>query len=124
MDFRIYYGDGSVYTGKPEGAPYLDVQCIAWEDPTKGIMNLGRVVMSQWDIYIYSDHVGGWHGTNKYADLLMHLGHGCGPGGVRTVLQGAWINRDDYFAIQKRAETDSGFKSKSAIDSHFEDGSE
>lgn len=124
MDFKIYYGDGSVYSGSPEDAPALDVQCIAWNDPNRGIHDLGRVVMSQWDIYIYSDHVGGWHGTNKYSDLLMHLGHGCGPGGVRAVLQGAWINREDYFAIQNRAETDPGLRRKSATYPILEDGSE
>jgi len=122
--FRIYYGDGSVFDGQPEDAPTTNVQAIAWNDPQKGVLNLGRVVLLEWDIYIYSDHVGGWHGTNKYADLLQHLGKGCGSGGVRAVLQGAWISRADYFVIKKRAETDEGLKRKSAGDPNREDGSE
>ncbi len=124
MAARIYYGDGAVYDGPPEGAPAHNVQAIAWDDRERGALALGRVVLVEWDIYIYSDHVGGWHGTNKYADLLQHLGRGCGPGGVRAVLQGAWINTDDFKAIRKRAETDEGFKIKSASNPLREDGRE
>lgn len=122
LPFTIYYGDGATYIGKPEGAPAHNVQAIAWDDPDKSNQSLGRVVISEWDIYIYSDHVGGWHGTNKYADVLQHLGRGCGPGGVRAVLQGAWINTDAFIAIRTRAETDG--ECKSASDPVREDGSE
>ena len=58
MHFKIYYGDGSVFEGRPEDAPATGVQAIAWNDPTKGSLDLGRIVMQEWDIYIYSDHVG------------------------------------------------------------------
>lgn len=122
INFKIYYGDGTTYTGTPEGAPAHNVQVIAWDDPIKGNQDLGRVVLSDWDIYIYSDHVGSWHGTNKYADLLQHLGRGCGPGGVRAVLQGAWVASDEFITIRTRAETDG--ERKSASDPIREDGSE
>lgn len=125
IPFTIYYGDGTTYVGPPEGAPAHsahNVQAIAWDDPVKGNQTLGRVVLSEWDIYIYSDHVGGWHGTNKYADVLQHLGRGCGPGGVRAVLQGAWISHDDFIEIRTRAEM--GGERKSASNPIREDGSE
>ena len=67
LDFRIYYGDGSTYEGEPEGAPAQNVQAIVWNDPESGAQDLGRVVLHQWDIYIYSDDIG-WHGTDKYTD--------------------------------------------------------
>jgi len=121
---RIYYGDGSVYEGEPEQAPTDNVQAIVWADAETGPTNLGRIVLSEWDIYIYSDHVGGWHGTNKYADLLRHLKHGCGPGGVRAVLEGCWINRDTWKEIIQRARKDIDFPPKSANDPPREDGSE
>jgi len=122
VEFGIYYGDGSVYDGPIDGILCSDnVQAIAWDDLEKGNQTVGRVVLQQWDIYIYSDPIG-WHGTNKYADLLMHLGKGIGIGGVRAVLTGGWIDRADYQSIIKRAETD-GMR-KSAIDPVREDGSE
>lgn len=112
--FVVYYGDGSIFTGLPEDAPADNVQAIAWDDPERGTGDVGRVVLSEWDIYIYSDHVGGWHGTNKYADLIRHLKIGCGKGGVRAVLEGAWISRDAWKAIQHRARNDPGMRRKSA----------
>ena len=123
LAFRIYYGDGSVYEGEPEGAPNQNVQAIAWNDPAKNYRDLGRVVLREWDIYIYSDDIG-WHGTNKYADLLQHLGKGIGKGGVRAVLTGRWITRRGYDEIIKRAETDEDLEPKSACDYVREDGRE
>ena len=93
--FRIYYGDGSIFEGEnPEDINRCDnVQAIAWNDPARDYHDLGRIVLSEYDIYMYSDHVGSWHGTDKYSDLLRHLKPGCGHGGVRCVLEGEWINR-------------------------------
>ncbi len=123
-DFRIYYAHTPIYQGEPENAPTQGVQAIAWNDPERGTEDLGRVVLFDWDIYIYSDHIGSWHGTNKYIDLMYHLGLGCGPGGVRAVLQGAWINHADFLKIKKHAETDPGLRRKSAQDPVREDGTE
>lgn len=121
---RIYYGDNTIYQGEPEGAPAQNVICIAWNDPTKGARDLGRVVLEQWDIYIYSDDIG-WHGTNKYMDLLQHLGRkGCGPGGVRAVLTGRWIDFHNYKMIIEQAKTEPGFDHKSASRPVLEDGTE
>ena len=123
MKWRIYYGDGSTFEGEPEQAPSQNVQAIAWNDPVCGAADTGRVVLHQWDIYIYSDDIG-WHGTNKYMDLLLHLGTGLGPGGVRAVLTGLWIKTTHYNEIIERARTDSGMAPKSATDPLREDGSE
>ena len=124
MKFRIYYGDGGEpYVGDPEDAPNQNVQAIAWNDPTKGAGDIGRVVLRDWDIYIYSDDIG-WHGTNKFTDLLQHLGKRIGVGGVRAVLTGRWITDGAFKEIVKRAEKDSGFNRKSANDPVREDGSE
>jgi hypothetical protein len=124
--FCIYYGDGSVFhcnpesgVSGPEAAPTQDVQCIAWNDPIRGTQNTGRVVMHDWDLYIYSDKVEGWIGTNKYADLVRHVQ----GGGVRAVLEGKWIRREAFMKIRERAETDPGLNVKSAIHPS-EDGTE
>ena len=122
--FRVYYGDGTVYEGTPEGAPTENVQAIAYDDPKKGAEHTGRVVLNQWDFYIYSDPVGGWHGANKYADLLRHLKLGCGPGGVRAVLEGQWVDTQTYKAIYDKAWNDSGLAVKTATDPVREEGRE
>ena len=112
--FRIYYGDGSVFDGEPEDAPTDDVQIIVWDDPTRGNGDIGRGSVYEYDIYIYSDDIG-WHGTDKYADLLKHLKRkGLGPCGVRAVLEGFWIPRPTYLAIKDRAFNDPPFRRKSA----------
>lgn len=125
-EFRVWYIDGSTFDGRPEDArTNLPAVCIASNDRTKGNQNIGRPVLREWDIYIYSDSVGGWHGTNKYADLMNHLKHsGCGPGGVRCVLEGLWLDNSTYRAILKRAETDPDFNRKSATNAIVEDGRE
>lgn len=109
--FRVYYGDGSVFEGvRPEDAPTHDVQVIAYEDPERGVLEVGRVLLYNWDFYIYSDRVRGWHGTNKYSDLLEHLTLGCGPGGVRAVLTGRWIDREAFLQIMEKAKHDLGMR--------------
>lgn len=123
MKFRIYYGDGTTFEGEPEDAPTENVQAIIWDDPEIGISSAGRIVLHQWDIYIYSADIG-WHGTNKYADLLLHLKKGCGPQGVRAVLLGQWISRENWLQILHRARTDEPFKPKSADKPSIEDGIE
>ncbi len=111
--FKIYYGDGSTYSGLPESAPVENVQAIVWNDPAKGANHIGRVILREYDLYIYSDSIG-WHGTDKYYDLIQHLQQGCGPGGVRAVLTGRWIPWEDYQAILQRVHADPDFDPKSA----------
>jgi hypothetical protein len=122
LPFRVYYGDGTTFEGKPEDAPCTNVQCIAYDDTRCNTHDIGRFVLSDYDIYIYSDPIG-WHGTNKYADLIQHLHQGCGLGGVRAVLTGLWIDRDTFYAIRERATIDPPFRSKSA-GALVEDGTE
>lgn len=122
--FRIYYGDGSIYEGIPEKAPTGNVQAIAYNDPKQGAEDTGRIVLTDWDFYIYSDPVAGWHGANKYADLMRHLKLGCGPGGVRAVLEGQWVDFDNYKSIVERARTDPNLDRKTANDPVREDGRE
>ena len=123
MIARIYYGDDTIYEGLPVDAPsgkeHDGVQYIAWNDPTKGTQDLGRVVLSEWDIYMYSADLG-WHGTNKYADLLMHLE----DGKVERVLIGKWINGAKYQSMGQKARTDPGLERKSATNPLREVGRE
>ncbi len=119
----IYYGDGSTFEGNPEDAPTDNVQAIAWDDPVRGTGDIGRIVLSEWDLYIYSDDIG-WHGTDKYFDLIQHLQKGCGPGGVRAVLTGRWIGWNEFVKIRDRAQNDPDLRHKSANRPKFEVGRE
>lgn len=110
--YRIYYGDETTFEGEPWDAPTRNVQAIAFDDPDKAYGHYGRIVMQGWDLYIYTDAVRGWVGTNKYADLLMHLEDGIGPGGVRAILRGKWIDRVTWKRIVDRAKNDPGLSEK------------
>jgi hypothetical protein len=54
--FRIYYGDGSTYSGDPFFAPRLDVQVIAQraDNPRGRILSHGK------DFYYWQDKEGWW----------------------------------------------------------------
>ena len=102
-DFRIYYGDGTIFEGTPENAPVDDVQVIAYDDPDQGGK---RCTVYNHDMYVYSDVGGEWVGTSNYVDLLRRLKLGCGPGGVRAVLEGRWLAAQEYADISQRARED------------------
>lgn len=114
--WKIFYGDESTYSipedGPLESAPRTDVQCIVWDDsPDSGPRDIGRHILESWDFYLYSDRVGGFHGTNKTLDVILHLlEEGCGPGGVRVLLLGKWIDRERYERIRHAAKTDADFR--------------
>lgn len=122
-EFKIYYGDGSTYDGEPRAAPpaypRLGIQYIIGDDLEQGNQGLGMLTCFNNDIYIYSSDIG-WHGTNKYADLMTHLD----MGRVERVNPGLWIPRTVFLEIQKRATTDPDFNRKSANDPVREDGEE
>lgn len=118
MDYKIYYGDGSTFDGDadnvkiaPAGWPSFGVQYIIGNDPAKGNQSTGLLTVYNVDIYIYSSDIG-WHGTDKYHDLMTHLEHGK----VIRVLAGLWIPRPRFLEIQNRALNDPDFNRKSAID--------
>ena len=123
-DFRVYYGDGSTFEGRPEDAPAENVQCIAQADQITDSGTIGRYVMHSWDFYIYSDPAEGWHATNRTSDLIDHLRQGCGPGGVRAVLTGRWISNKIFQEILARAQREGKFPYKSAKAKVPEDGRE
>lgn len=104
MRFRIYYGDGSVYSGDPLLAPTTNIQVIAQEDPTsakgfiliRGIPDAGR---SDVGWYTWRDDGYGWdvHDLAGFVDYL-HCYHGPQRVGI-----GRTIPTDLYFSILDRA---------------------
>ncbi len=124
MISRITYFDGDIFSGEPEDSPFKPIICIACNDPTRGAGDTGRIVIFEWEIYICSNDIG-WHGTNKYADLMNHLGvKGCGMNGVRCVRPGLWIDNQFYKNLLKDARMCVDLARKSANNPIREDGRE
>lgn len=137
VNWRIYYGDGSVYDntyGKPEYAPKLNVQCVVVNDQgthsyDKELqsMEVGRLVLHDWEYYIYMDDTG-WFGVNNLVDMVDHVLHSVHK--IRCVLKARTLPTIEFKNIYKRAWNDPDFPPKSALRSdeapqqHFGDPNE
>lgn len=105
VDWRIYYGDGSVYSSNNGGlqiAPKRDVQVVVYTDP-----EVGRVVLSMRDFYWLAEY--GWDGGDIFG-LWDYLSQ---PGS-KVVLFGRAVRTPRYREILSRALIDSDFPKKSA----------
>lgn len=119
MEWRIYYSDGSTFDntqGAPWECPDKPICVIVERDRDPSIYNVGRLLIHQFDQYMFSDHIGGWHGVLTQHDMLRHLHVGCGPGGVRVVREGLWIPSTDYRRIISTAARDPDFPIKHGHD--------
>lgn len=93
MKYRIYYDDGSTFTGDPFYAPTTGVQVIAIEfDNDKGF-----ALMHSKDAYYYRD--GEWYGCDQ-AGLWDYLLQHKGP---KAILLGRTMRNDAFWAIVERA---------------------
>ena len=89
--FRIYYGDGSTYSGDPYLAPQTGVQVVAQE-------NRKRLISGK-DAYCWKPE-SGWHGCDTLG-MWDYLFSYRGP---KAVLFGREMQRDeDFFALRRRA---------------------
>ncbi len=119
MDYRIYYGDGTIYEGTREtfdDAPVLDVQAIVVKDIAEYKHDSGRLVFYSWDFYLYED--GQWCGVNGMPDFVEHVLH-CRP---EKVLKGRQIRNDKHQEIMLKALKDPGFPKKSRTMAITENG--
>lgn len=113
LAWRIYYGDGSVFSsedGPPQDAPCLDVQAIVQPHA-----EVGRVVVAghrltecedalcKKDYYWFESgewYAGDW--TGLILNYLQHPGH-------KVVKFGKTISDERFNAIMRRATRDSDF---------------
>lgn len=119
MDFRIYYGDNSVFVcdvDQIEEAPRLNVQAIAWADPNKDAYGVGRCVLQAADYYIYVYEQERFIQVLSETDLIDHVLHS----GRVVVFKGRTIRDDIYRAIAERAKEDLGLPSKSGSNLRLE----
>lgn len=92
--FRVYYGDGSTYSGDPFQAPPANVQAIAYEEPNA---QAGFLVVQGKDCYVW--RYGLWDGVD-IGGLWDYLLIGTGP---KYVLCGRSIRDEDFWATVTRA---------------------
>lgn len=103
MRFRIYYGDGSTYSGDPFLAPSANVQVIAQEDSSpKGwilIHGIANASQSYMGWYTWRDDGYGWdiHDEAGFYDYLFNYR------GPKAILLGRTIPSQDFFKILDRA---------------------
>jgi hypothetical protein len=136
INWRIYYGDGSVYDdsyGKPEYAPKLNVQCIVVNekgsksyDAELELLDVGRLVLHDWEYYIYQEDTG-WFGVSNLVDMVDHVLHSAHK--IRCLLKARTLPTAEFKKIYKRAWNDPDFPPKSALRSdeapqHFGDPNE
>lgn len=92
MRFRIYYADGSTYSGDPFFAPPTGVQAVAQD---------GRVMAGK-DAY-YWKPVSGWHACDTlgmWDYLFMYTG-------PKAILFGREMERDeDFWEVKARAQAE------------------
>ena len=98
--FRIYYGDGSTYTGDPYYAPPSNVQVIVMENPNKATGQGLVMCLPPRDAYFY--RAGRWWTCDEmgmYDYLQQHVG-------PKAILFGRTIESDRYSAIVQRAKAE------------------
>ena len=95
MRFRIYYGDGSTFSGDPFDAHPLDVQAIVNEEPSSPT---GFVVRNGGSAYVWREET--WWDTDE-AGMWDYLLTSRGP---KAVLFGRTMRNDPYWAIVARAQ--------------------
>lgn len=96
MRYRIYYGDGSTYSGDPFKAPRTDVQVIAQDaNNEKGFVLLHG--NTERGYFFWADDIGWLCGdTGGFWDYLLQLG-------PRVVLLGRNIRDEKFWEIIHRA---------------------
>lgn len=96
MDWKIYYGDGSTYSGSLEEAPTRDVQAIV--QPCK---KTGWALQHTTDYYVWRDDLNEWRGTdiNGLWDYLTR-------NGMKKVLFGRTLLDEEYTAIFRQAKAE------------------
>ena len=94
MVWRVYYGDGTTYSGTVEDTPTRDVQVIAQSSPEHG-----WTATAGTDYYVWRS--GRWFGVDKFGlyDYLIEPGW-------KKVLFGRTLTSQEYNAVWQRMMSD------------------
>ena len=109
MKWKIWYGDGTTFTGedcKPEDVPKQNAQLVVIEDKEHG-----RVICKSDDFYIWDMYDGlmSWQGCDYfgYVDYMMRPGS-------KIVLFGRTLGNVDYRNLVQKAFDDDYLPQKTA----------
>lgn len=95
LKWKIYYGDGSTYEGKPENAPTKDVQVIIAQEN------------GEWYLAHKKDYYW-WENDTWYEGDIFGLWDYMTRPGWKKVLFGRTLKTDRYDQILKRAIKEKG----------------
>jgi len=108
IEWRIYYGDGSVFSsdqGSAGEAPPFNIQAVVQFD-----QDVGRQILNGFDWYILKDDK--WYGILDIPSLLDQLLHDLDR--IQAVKMGRLIPSEQYQDIMRRAKQDQGLPIKNA----------
>lgn len=106
MAFKIFYDDGTTYTGEPENAPVLGALIIVEDDK-----NHGRQIICKGDYFCWDDRGNGLHWWE--ADFIGLVDYLIRPG-MKRVLIGRLVSEETWSEVYNRALNDPDFKPKTA----------
>ena len=94
MNYKIFYGDGSIHEG--DNPPARDVQVIVQEHP-----DIGWHTQSGYDFYVWREEQGRWVGVDDFGlyDFLLDTG---------LVLFGRTLTTPEFNEVMKRAVEELG----------------
>lgn len=114
MRWKIFYGDGSTYSGPPENAPGVNLQVVVLEDKDHGrrLISGGNFGLRD-DYYWWDAALESWWCGDIFG-LIDYLQQ---PGWKKVVF-GRSIGNDAFAAIYKRAKEDPDFPPKTGWAQH------
>ena len=102
VPFKVYYRDGSTYTGPPENAPILGVALIVQASKENG-----REIVAHGDYYCW--YKGRFQGCG-YDSMIAYMNE---PG-FKKYLIGVQMLSEDWNEINRIAESDPDFPQRTA----------
>jgi hypothetical protein len=103
--FKVYYTDGSTFTGDAFETPALNVLFIVEKSAEHG-----RRLISNGDYYVYESH--GWEAVDREG-MFQYL---CDKG-PRRILLGRIVPNEQWNAIRAKAESDPDFPPRTSLNS-------
>jgi len=104
MFFKVYYANGDMYSGTPDGAPLLGVALIMQSDK-----NHGRTVVTGGDFYVWNPERECWISGDKYTKQYYAEAMGW-----EIALAGVMMHLEDYIKVWKQAEADQDIPARTA----------
>lgn len=108
MKFKVFYADGSVYSGAVETTPTDNVLVIVERSREHG-----RRLVSNGDYYCWDAKRERW-----FPGDFMHFVQYLREDGMKRVLFGRTVENDEWNDVMRRATNDPDFPAKTGYDFH------